>query len=65
MNRWTAEEQEFMDYLDGVAGELPGGHYLSCGGFGLLLAKGDPIAFNLGFSDWTAARECELEEATA
>ena len=60
MDRWTVEEQEFMDYLDGVAGVLPGGH-----SFGLLLAKGDSIAFNVGFYDWKVAREYEREEATA
>jgi len=60
MDRWTVEESEFMDYLDGVAGDLPGGH-----SFGLLLAKGDPIAFRVGLSDWITEREYEREEATA
>ena len=43
-----------------LAGELPGGH-----SFGLQLAKGDSIAFNVGFYDWEVAREYEREEATA
>jgi len=40
---WSKEEREYMDYLDEVYG---------IEGYGLLLAKGDPIAFNVGFQEW-------------
>ena len=53
MSDWTQEEIEFMDYLDDVYPDLP------CGGFGLLLAKGDPMAFQVGLNEWEANKEAE------
>lgn len=39
---WTQEEKDYMDYLDDV----------NCEGYGLLLGKGDPIAFQVGLNEW-------------
>jgi len=41
-------EQEFAEYLDDLV-DLPTGH-----SFAVLLKKGDPIAYEVGFSEWEA-----------
>ena len=41
---WLEREREYMEYLDEIF----------CEGYGLLLAKGDPIAFEIGFNEWEA-----------
>lgn len=51
MSEWTTEEIEYMDYLDEVYPDLP------CGGLGLLLIKGDPIAFQVGLDEYLANKE--------
>ena len=43
----TSKESQYMDYLDEVFG---------IDGYGLLLSKGDPIAFNVGFNEWRRER---------
>ena len=55
MSEWTQEEQEYMDYLDDLA-ELPTNH-----SFGLLLAKGDPTAFQVGFEEWLHVQEWKAQ----
>lgn len=37
------EESQYMEYLDEV---------YNLEGYGLLLKKGDPIAFEVGFNEW-------------
>ena len=44
MESITSEQKEYMDYLDEIYPDIPGG-------YGLLLFKGDRIAFNVGFND--------------
>ena len=56
MSEWTQEECSYMDYLDEVYPGLP------LGGAGLLIAKGDPIAFQVGLQDWQAANSNRLEK---
>ena len=43
MDEFTEEQKDYMAYLDEVYGVE---------GYGLLLAKGDPIAFEVGFNEW-------------
>ncbi len=52
MTYFTADEQRYMDYLDDLTDELPGGYT-----FGLLLRKGDPVAFEIGMNEWLAEQE--------
>jgi hypothetical protein len=56
---WTQEEQEYMDYLDDIYPGLP------CGGAGLLIAKGDPTAFEVGLGEFRARVNHEKEEENA
>lgn len=46
MAHFTDDEIAYMEYLDELAPDLP------CGSYGLLLRKGDPIAFELGLHEW-------------
>ncbi len=50
---FTAEEKEFMDYLDELF-DVPGG-------YGLLLKKGDPIAFQVGMNEYFANQEYRVK----
>lgn len=51
MHDWTPREYDFMDYLDKET---------NIGGYGLLMAKVDPIAFNVGCSEWESTGNYEI-----
>lgn len=51
MYDFSEREREYMDLLDEVY----------CEGYGLLLYKGDPIAWNVGFNDWQRETHGDLE----
>jgi hypothetical protein len=53
----SPKEIAYMEYLDEIA-ELPSGH-----SFGLLLFKGDPIAFRLGLEEWQAQEPSPQDRA--
>lgn len=55
--RFTPEEIAYMDYLDEIFPDCPSG------GLGLLLRKGDPIAFSLGLSEWVDTMTDEERDA--
>ena len=40
---FTDDEIKYMDYLEGI---------YDCPNYGLLLRKGDPIAFEVGINEW-------------
>lgn len=46
MPQFSDDEIAYMEYLDDL--------YQVPGGYGLLLRKGDPIAFQLGLDEWLA-----------
>lgn len=52
----TDDDARYMEYLDNLVDDLPGGH-----SFGLLLFKGDPGAFRMGRDEWLTEEEDELE----
>lgn len=51
-----AEDIAYMEYLDDLAPDLPGGH-----SFAQLVFKADPIAFRMGKAEWLAERQRETE----
>ena len=56
MIHFTSDEIKYMDYLEGI---------YDCPDYGLLLRKGDPIAFEVGMNDWLNNREFESKNAEA
>ena len=50
MSYFTEEETAYMDYLEGIY-DAPD--------YGLLLYKGDPIAFEIGMNEWLSNNENE------
>jgi hypothetical protein len=52
MSNFTAEEKAYMDYLDGIFHP----------GYGLLVYKGDPIAFEVGMNEHLREKEYRDEE---
>jgi hypothetical protein len=48
---FTEDEIAYMDYLDSLY-DVPGG-------YGLLLRKGDPVAFELGLQEWLSEQPRE------
>ena len=40
---FTSDETKYMDYLETI---------YDCPDYGLLLRKGDPIAFEIGMNEW-------------
>ena len=57
MSHFTPEERAYMDHLDEIYPDLP------YGGFGLLVKKGDPIAFEIGIGEWCANLSPDDREA--
>jgi len=49
---FTERESEYMDYIDGA---------LNCEGHGLLLYKGDEVAWNVGLQEWQTETYGEIE----
>lgn len=49
---YSEEENAYMEYLDEVYGP----------GYGLLLYKGDPIAFEVGMEEWLLENQIEEEQ---
>ena len=52
MIHFTSDEIKYMNYLEGI---------YDCPDYGLLLRKGDPIAFEVGMNDWLRNREFEAQ----
>ena len=50
MSYFTEEETAYMDYLEGI---------FDAPDYGLLLYKGDPIAFEIGMNEWLSNNENE------
>ena len=44
----TEEDKLYMEYLDEIYPDI---------GYGLLLYKGDPIAFSVGMNEWLLEKE--------
>ena len=48
MSYFTQDETDYMDYLE---------EFYDAPDYGLLLRKGDPIAFEIGINEWLAQKE--------
>lgn len=53
-------EQEAYEQYDDMLNELYPLEGYACNAFSILLANGDPIAYNCGFSDYCDSQEIEL-----
>ncbi len=49
MSYFTVKETAYMDYLESIYCDAPN--------YGLLLLKGDPVAFKIGMDEWLARKE--------
>jgi len=50
MSKFTEKERAYINHLNEVTGNPD---------YGLLLYKGDPIAFQVGMRDWESERPCQ------